>query len=44
MSQENVESAKRANAALNRGDLEGVGEARTRMLCSKTGRPPRISR
>ena len=26
MSQENVEAAKRANAALNRGDFEGVGE------------------
>jgi ketosteroid isomerase-like protein len=26
MSQENVETAKRANAALNRGDFEGVGE------------------
>jgi ketosteroid isomerase-like protein len=27
MSQENVEAAKRANTALNRGDFEGVGEA-----------------
>ncbi len=27
MSQENVEAAKRTNAALNRGDFEGVGEA-----------------
>ena len=27
MSQENVEAAKRANAALNRGDFEGIGEA-----------------
>ena len=26
MSEENVEAAKRANAALNRGDFEGVGE------------------
>jgi ketosteroid isomerase-like protein len=26
MSQENIEAAKRANAALNRGDFEGVGE------------------
>ena len=33
---ENVEAAKRAVAALNRGDFEGVGELYRQMPCSKT--------